>query len=62
MILGSESHAFCSQSKAHAHLGGRDFQDVQGLHQVQQALNIQVAQVALFLLSFPRHLAILVLP
>lgn len=45
-----------------AFLDGRDFQDVQGLRQVQQALNIQVAQVALFLLSFPRHLAILVLP
>lgn len=36
-----------------AFLGGRDFQDVQGLRQAQQALNIQVAQVALFLLSFP---------
>lgn len=45
-----------------AFLDGRDFQDVQGSRQVQQAPNIQVAQVALFLLSFPRHLAILVLP
>lgn len=62
MILGGESHASCSQSKANTHLGGRDFRDVQGLRQAQQALNTQVAQVALFLLSFPRHLAILVLP
>lgn len=45
-----------------AHLGGQDSRDLQGFPLVQQALNVQVRQVALFLLSFPQHLAILVLP
>ena len=67
MIPGGENHAKglapgSRRWEASAHLGVRGFRDVQGLRQVQQALGIRVSQAALFLLSFPYHLAILVLP
>lgn len=67
LILGSESHAPCHASsfqscQVSAHLGGQACRDPQGLPQVQQAPDVQVRRVALFLLSVPSHLAILVLP